>query len=92
MGDSLLIKAIAQASGRTPDKVKRDFKDHGDLGDVAMASRGKQGMLSFGAKPKPLTVRAPLARPRGALAGGGGAEALSRGARPAGRCRRCSRT
>jgi DNA ligase-1 len=43
VGDSLLIKAIAQASGRTPDKVKRDFKDSGDLGDVAMASRGKQG-------------------------------------------------
>ncbi|KAJ1917985.1 ATP-dependent DNA ligase Cdc17 [Mycoemilia scoparia] len=53
IGESLLIKAIASATGRTPEKVKNDLKALGDLGKVAEANRGKQ--LTMGA-PKPLTV------------------------------------
>ena len=56
VGDSLLIKAIAQSTGRTPEKIKKDFKDSGDLGDLAMAAKGAQKTLGFGAKPKPLSV------------------------------------
>lgn len=56
VGDSILIKAIAQSSGRKPDKIKQEYGAAGDLGDIAMQAKGKQGTLSFGAKPKPLTV------------------------------------
>ena len=56
VGDSLLIKAIAQSTGRTPEKIKKDFKESGDLGELAMAAKGAQKTLGFGAKPKPLTV------------------------------------
>jgi DNA ligase-1 len=56
IGDSLLIKAIVEATGRTRDMVKTQYEELGDLGLVAAASRSTQRTLSFGAKPKPLTA------------------------------------
>jgi DNA ligase-1 len=54
VGESLLIKAIAESTGRTTQKIKADLQTRGDLGSVAQSSRGNQ-MQVF--KPKPLTVR-----------------------------------
>ncbi|KAF8321224.1 DNA ligase I [Clavulina sp. PMI_390] len=53
IGESLLQKAIAQSTGRKPDAIKADFKEVGDLGLVAMNSKGSQRTLF---KPKPLSV------------------------------------
>jgi hypothetical protein len=36
IGESLLIKAISESSGRNAAKVKADLKKEGDLGLVAM--------------------------------------------------------
>lgn len=55
IGESLLIKAISNATGRKPDQIKSDLKTVGDLGTIAQASRSKQPGLAF-SKPKPLTV------------------------------------
>ncbi|KAK5652502.1 hypothetical protein OQA88_10407 [Cercophora sp. LCS_1] len=54
IGESLIIKAIGEATGRAPNVVKADQKEVGDLGLVAVKSRARQMTLS---KPKPLTVR-----------------------------------
>jgi len=35
----LLVKAIAECTGRLPAKIKADYKKEGDLGLVAMVSR-----------------------------------------------------
>lgn len=35
LGETLMIKAIAQCTGRKPDQIKADFKRIGDLGEVA---------------------------------------------------------
>lgn len=56
IGDALLIKAICQTAGRTPAHIKKQLQEVGDLGQVAMLSKGKQKTLSFGAKPKALTI------------------------------------
>ncbi|GAA6042912.1 hypothetical protein JCM8097_002767 [Rhodosporidiobolus ruineniae] len=53
IGESLLMKAIGKACGRTLQQVKDEYKKVGDLGEVAQASRQKQKTLF---KPKPLTV------------------------------------
>lgn len=66
IGESLLIKAIAESTGRSAKQIKEDLKKEGDLGKVAMvssrtscscanpkASRNKQPTMF---KPKPLTV------------------------------------
>ncbi|KAJ1669528.1 ATP-dependent DNA ligase Cdc17, partial [Spiromyces aspiralis] len=42
IGESLLMKAIAAATGRTVPKVKENLAQLGDLGKVAEACRGKQ--------------------------------------------------
>lgn len=34
-GDTVLIKAIAETTGRTNDKIKADLKKVGDLGAIA---------------------------------------------------------
>lgn len=52
IGDSLLVKAISEATGRTNSSVQEAYKAEGDLGDVALTSRSSQKTLSFGAKPK----------------------------------------
>ncbi|KAH7910937.1 ATP-dependent DNA ligase [Hygrophoropsis aurantiaca] len=53
IGESLLIKAISESTGRSLSTVKADLKKEGDLGLVAMNSKNSQKTLF---KPKPLTV------------------------------------
>ncbi|KAL0951217.1 hypothetical protein HGRIS_007939 [Hohenbuehelia grisea] len=53
IGESLLIKAIAESTGRSLSVIKADLKKEGDLGLVAMNSKNSQKTLF---KPKPLTV------------------------------------
>ncbi|KAG9026834.1 hypothetical protein FRB95_008383 [Tulasnella sp. JGI-2019a] len=53
IGESLLVKAIAESTGRKPKEVQTDLKKEGDLGLVAMNSKNSQRLLF---KPKPLTV------------------------------------
>ncbi|KAL5019361.1 hypothetical protein ScPMuIL_005083 [Solemya velum] len=42
IGETVLMKAIAQATGRSMDKIKADAQDKGDLGIVAENSRSTQ--------------------------------------------------
>ncbi|EMD42092.1 hypothetical protein CERSUDRAFT_110637 [Gelatoporia subvermispora B] len=53
IGESLLIKAIGESTGRSLAVVKADLKKEGDLGLVAMNSKNSQKTLF---KPKPLTL------------------------------------
>lgn len=55
IGESLLMKAIAESCGRAMDKIKADHNQIGDLGVVAQQSRSNQSTLMFH-KPKQLTV------------------------------------
>ncbi|GAA5919183.1 hypothetical protein JCM5296_000204 [Sporobolomyces johnsonii] len=54
IGESLLMKAIGESCGRTLAQVKTEYKNVGDLGEVAHRSRERQSTLF---KPKPLTVK-----------------------------------
>ena len=54
IGESLIMKAIGESTGRTLQVIKADQIKIGDLGLVAVQSRGKQPTMF---KPKPLTVR-----------------------------------
>lgn len=38
IGESLLVKAIAESTGRAMPKIKEDLKKEGDLGKVAMVN------------------------------------------------------
>jgi DNA ligase-1 len=60
IGDSLLVKAVAVATGRKPEGVKEDYAKEGDLGIVALNSRTSQKTISFAAKPKPLLAKEVL--------------------------------
>ncbi|KIM66216.1 hypothetical protein SCLCIDRAFT_1211444 [Scleroderma citrinum Foug A] len=53
IGESLLIKAISESTGRSISTLKAELKKEGDLGLVAMNSKNSQKTLF---KPKPLTV------------------------------------
>ncbi|TDL28660.1 ATP-dependent DNA ligase [Rickenella mellea] len=53
IGESLLVKAIAESTGRSLGVIKADLKKEGDLGLVAKNSKNSQKTLF---KPKPLTV------------------------------------
>ncbi|WWC94896.1 hypothetical protein V866_001747 [Kwoniella sp. B9012] len=53
IGETLLIKAIAESTGRATAKIKEDLRKEGDLGKVAMNSRNTQPTMF---KPKALTV------------------------------------
>ncbi|CAN0879111.1 DNA ligase 1 [Linum grandiflorum] len=53
IGESILIKALAEAYSTTERDVKRSYQKEGDLGDVAAASRGTQRTMS---QPEQLTV------------------------------------
>ncbi|KAJ3488259.1 hypothetical protein NLI96_g2977 [Meripilus lineatus] len=53
IGESLLVKAIGESTGRSLALVKSELKKEGDLGLVAMNSKNSQKTLF---KPKPLTV------------------------------------
>jgi DNA ligase-1 len=39
IGESLLVKAIAESTGRAVPKIREDLRKEGDLGKVAMVSR-----------------------------------------------------
>ena len=54
IGESLIMKAIGESSGRSLGVIRADHQKIGDLGLVAAKSRSKQGQMF---KPKPLTVR-----------------------------------
>ncbi|TQW00354.1 ATP dependent DNA ligase [Cordyceps javanica] len=54
IGESLIMKAIGESTGRSLQVIKADQKDIGDLGLVALKSRSTQPTMF---KPKPLTVR-----------------------------------
>lgn len=54
IGESSIMKAIGETTGRTPQIIKNEQKEIGDLGLVAVKSRAKQPTMF---KPKPLTVR-----------------------------------
>ncbi|KAF9167267.1 hypothetical protein DFQ26_005226 [Actinomortierella ambigua] len=53
IGESLLMKAIAESTGREMKKIKADYADIGDLGVVAMNSRSNQPTMF---RPKALTI------------------------------------
>ncbi|PPQ80838.1 hypothetical protein CVT25_001963 [Psilocybe cyanescens] len=53
IGESLLIKAIGESTGRSLSVIKADLKKEGDLGLVAMNSKNSQKTLF---KPKALTI------------------------------------
>lgn len=55
IGESLLMKAISESTGRTMDKLKAAQAKIGDLGIIAYESKQSQPVLF---KPKPLTVDA----------------------------------
>lgn len=57
IGESLIMKAIGESTGRNLKDVKADQNEIGDLGLVAAKSKSKQQRLSFGMSAKPLTVR-----------------------------------
>ncbi|CAF4219290.1 unnamed protein product, partial [Rotaria sordida] len=54
IGETIIIKAIADSTGRTVEQLKLDYKSKEDLGLVAEASRSTQRTMF---KPKPLTSR-----------------------------------
>ena len=61
VGDSILIKAIGEASGTKPSMVKQRYEAEGDLGTVASSAKAKQRTLGFAfAKPKPLLAKEVL--------------------------------
>ena len=53
LGEGLLMKTISEACGKSLAQVKLDFKETGDLGQVALSARTVQPTMF---KPKPLTV------------------------------------
>eukprot|EP00878_Enallax_costatus_P010738 GHUV01011215.1.p1 GENE.GHUV01011215.1~~GHUV01011215.1.p1 ORF type:complete len:820 (+),score=334.68 GHUV01011215.1:667-3126(+) len=57
VGDSILIKALAQSTGRKESSIKADYESTGDLGSVAAACRGQQRTM-FPAPP--LTIAGVL--------------------------------
>lgn len=54
IGESLIMKAIGETTGRSLQTIKADQREIGDLGLVAVKSRSTQPTMF---KPKPLTVR-----------------------------------
>ncbi|KAK6205317.1 ATP-dependent DNA ligase [Scheffersomyces amazonensis] len=53
LGESLLIRAISECSGRASSKVKKDYQEVGDLGKVAQKSKSAQPTMF---KPKSLDI------------------------------------
>ncbi|KAJ1797219.1 ATP-dependent DNA ligase Cdc17, partial [Coemansia sp. RSA 2399] len=53
IGESLLIKSIASATGRQVSRVKQDHHELGDLGVVAQRGKSTQRTMF---KPKPLSI------------------------------------
>lgn len=57
IGESLIMKAIGETTGRSLSVIKTDQNQIGDLGLVAAKSRSNQPTMF---KPKPLTIRGVL--------------------------------
>ena len=57
IGESLIMKAIGESTGRSLSVIKQDQKEIGDLGLVAVKSRSTQPTMF---KQKPLTIRGVL--------------------------------
>lgn len=59
IGERLIIKGIAQATGRTEKDIDKEYAVEGDLGKLAMKSKKSQNSLDsmFGGKVEELTVR-----------------------------------
>jgi len=53
IGDSIILKALCESTGRKMRDIRNDVTESGDLGDVAVKCRSRQNTLF---KPKPLTV------------------------------------
>lgn len=53
IGEGLIVKAIAESTGRTTAKIKESLANVGDLGKVAQSSREAQKTMF---QPRPLTV------------------------------------
>ncbi|KAJ1848423.1 ATP-dependent DNA ligase Cdc17, partial [Coemansia sp. RSA 2708] len=53
IGESILLKSIATATGRQLARVKQDLKEQGDMGTVVQRSKSNQRTIF---KPKPLSV------------------------------------
>ena len=53
IGDSIILKALCESTGRKLRELKAEVQEAGDLGDVAVKCRSKQNTLF---KPKPLTM------------------------------------
>lgn len=53
LGEGLLMKTIGEACGKSLSQIKLEYKDTGDLGQIAMSARNVQPTMF---KPKPLTV------------------------------------
>ena len=68
VGDATLIRALAEATGRSESKVKLDLDRRGDLGVVAAEARAAQKVMF---KPKPLTVASVYAAFRDIAASSG---------------------
>lgn len=54
VGEGILVKAIAQATGKQTSRIKEMLNREGDLGTVAQKSRATQRTMFA---PKPLTIR-----------------------------------
>ncbi|XP_076837668.1 DNA ligase 1 [Brachyhypopomus gauderio] len=59
VGETVLMKAVAQATGRQLDKIKAEAQEKGDLGLVAESSRSNQRMMFA---PANLTARGVFAK------------------------------
>ncbi|KAI0480644.1 ATP-dependent DNA ligase [Xylariaceae sp. FL0804] len=73
IGESLIMKAIGETTGRSLQVIKADQKEIGDLGLVAVKSRSTQPTMF---KPKALTVRGvhKSLMDIATVSGGGGAQ------------------
>ncbi|XP_059813660.1 DNA ligase 1 isoform X2 [Hypanus sabinus] len=61
VGDTILMKAVAQATGRQLERVKQEAQEKGDLGLVAESSRSTQRTMFT---PAPLTIHTVCSRLR----------------------------
>jgi len=60
LGESIIVKALAESTGRSMQDVKKQYVKLGDLGQVALTSKKSQTMMF--SKPKPLTVDTVFAK------------------------------